>query len=361
MNRGLGRDQRDPLEAMGGAPFTPSRSPSPSGGGDAPGVSPPSRLSVSRPSGGSNGEAGEGGFPGESDRGSAQTLVSAWTGARRRLQTAGVDSPVIDARLLVEAAAGATRADIIADPHRPLTDAQSAELERYLDRRARREPVSQILGVKGFWKIMLRVTPQVLTPRPETETILDVVLPEFPPERRFRVLDLGVGSGAIVLAILGERPAAVGLGVDVSEEALAVARENAANLGMAGRVALMRGDWTAGLGDAGFDLVVSNPPYIRSGELATLAPEVRDHEPRVALDGGPDGLEAYRRLAVEIPRVLVPGGRFAVEIGFDQGAEVAALFTAAGAQGVRVVRDLGDRDRVVTGLKKPLDKSPSDR
>jgi release factor glutamine methyltransferase len=287
-----------------------------------------------------------------------QTLVSAWTGARRRLEAAGIDSPVIDARLLVEAAAGATRADIITDPHRPLTAEQSVELERYLDRRARREPVSQILGVKGFWKIMLRVTPQVLTPRPETETILDVVLAEFPPGRPFRVLDLGVGSGAIVLAILAERPAAVGLGVDVSEEALAVARENAANLGLAGRVALMRGDWTAGLGDAGFDLVVANPPYIPSSEIAALAPEVRDHEPRLALDGGADGLDAYRRLAAEIPRVLVAGGRFAVEIGFDQGAAVSGLFAAAGAHEVRVVRDLADHDRVVTGVKKPLDKSP---
>lgn len=290
-----------------------------------------------------------------------QTLVSAWTGAKRRLQSAGVDSPVIDARLLVEAAAGATRADIISDPHRPLTLEQSAELEGFLERRSRREPVSQILGVKGFWKIMLRVTPQVLTPRPETETILDVVLAEFPPGPRFRVLDLGVGSGAIVLAILAERPAAVGLGVDVSEEALAVARENAANLGLGGRVALLRGDWTAGLGEASFDLVVSNPPYVRSGEIAALAPEVRDHEPRLALDGGADGLDAYRRLAVEIPRVLVPGGRFAVEIGSDQGEPVAALFADAGAEAVRVVRDLGDRDRVVTGLKKPLDKSSPNR
>jgi release factor glutamine methyltransferase len=286
------------------------------------------------------------------------TLVSAWTGARRRLESAGVESPAIDARLLVEAAAGATRADIISDPHRRLSDEQSAELERLLDRRARREPVSQILGVKGFWKIMLRVTPEVLTPRPETETILDVVLAEFPLGQRIRVLDLGVGSGAIVLAILAERPAALGLGVDVSEEALAVARENAANLGLEGRVALLRGDWTSGLAESSFDLVVANPPYIRSGDIAALAPEVRDHEPRLALDGGRDGLDAYRRLAEEIPRVLVPGGRFAVEIGSGQGAEVAALFVAAGAQGVRVVRDLGNRDRVVTGVKKPLDKSP---
>ena len=282
------------------------------------------------------------------------TLVSAWTASKRRLEAAGIDGPVIDARLLVEAAADATRADIIADPHRVLTSEQAARLEDYLSRRERREPVSQILGVKGFWKIMLRVTPDVLTPRPETETILDVVLATYEPKDRFRVLDLGVGSGAILLAILAERPGAIGLGVDVSEEALAVARENAANLGLAGRAVLLRGDWTSGLADSDFDLVVSNPPYIPSADIAGLAPEVKDHEPRLALDGGPDGLDAYRRLAVEIPRVLRPGGRFALEIGFDQGPAVAALFSSAELVETRIVRDLSDRNRVVTGLKKTL-------
>jgi release factor glutamine methyltransferase len=282
------------------------------------------------------------------------TLVSAWNGAKRRLEAAGIDSPVIDARLLVEAAAGATRADIIADPHRALAPDQDAALEAFLVRRERREPVSHILGAKGFWKIMLRVTRDVLTPRPDTETILDVVLPAFPESARFSVLDLGVGSGAILLAILAERPGARGLGVDVSEEALAVARENAANLGLASRAALLRGDWTAGLDGDGFDLVVSNPPYIPTAQIETLAPEVRDHEPRLALDGGADGLEAFRRIAPEALRVLRPGGRFAVEMGPGQGAAVRAMFEVAGATDLRTVRDLSDRERVVTGLKKPL-------
>ena len=232
---------------------------------------------------------------------------------------------MIDARLLVEAAAGATRADIIADPHRTLAADQDAALEAYLLRRERREPVSQILGAKGFWKIMLRVTRDVLTPRPDTETILDVVLPAFPAEARFSVLDLGVGSGAILLAILAERPHARGLGVDVSEEALAVARENAANLGLAGRLALLRGDWTAGLDGDGFDLVVSNPPYIPTGEIETLAPEVRDHEPHLALDGGPDGLDAFRRLAPEALRVLRPGGMLFCRLGSRIGMEFERL------------------------------------
>jgi release factor glutamine methyltransferase len=280
-----------------------------------------------------------------------QTLVQAWSGAKARLQAAGIEGPVIDARLLVEAAAGASRTDIIADPRRLLSDDQAAALEGFIARRERREPVSHILGRKGFWKIMLQVTADVLTPRPDTETLVELVLRDLPEAKPFSVLDLGVGSGAILLAILAERPAGKGLGVDVSDEALAVARENAANLGLAGRVALLRGDWTRGLDDAGFDLVVANPPYVRSADIATLAPEVRDHEPRLALDGGPDGLDAYRLLAPEILRVLKPGGLFAVEIGFDQSAEVEMLFKAAGADGVSTYRDLANHDRVVAGTK----------
>ena len=281
----------------------------------------------------------------------SQTLVQAWNAAKARLQAAGVDGPVIDARLLVEAAAGASRTDIIADPRRVLTEEQAATLESFIARRERREPVSHILGRKGFWKIMLQVTADVLTPRPDTETLVELVLRDLPGAKAFSVLDLGVGSGAIILAILAERPAGKGLGVDVSDEALAVARENAANLGLAGRVALLRGDWTRGLGDASFDLVVANPPYVRSAEIAGLAPEVRDHEPRLALDGGPDGLDAYRELAPEILRVLKPGCPFAVEIGFDQSTEVEALFKAAGAEAVATHKDLANRDRVVAGAK----------
>jgi release factor glutamine methyltransferase len=282
-------------------------------------------------------------------------LLQAWQGAKKRLEDAGLAGPVIDARLLVEAAAGATRADIVGDPYRALSPEQEATLEDYLARREHREPVSHILGRKGFWKIMLNVTPDVLTPRPDTETVVEWVLRDFPEHAAWSVVDLGVGSGAIILSILAERPAARGLGVDVSEEALAVARENAANLGLAGRLALLRGDWTEGLTEASFDLVVSNPPYIASHVIETLEPEVRDHEPRLALEGGADGLMHYRRLAPEILRVLKPGGRFAVEIGYDQKAAVEALFREAGAAQVQTLRDLGDRDRVVAGAKNPLE------
>ena len=280
------------------------------------------------------------------------TLVKAWTAAKERLKDVKIDQPAIDARLLLEVAADVTRTDIITDPYRVLTDAQMATLEDFLNRRAAREPVSHIIGRKGFWKILLQVNKNVLTPRPETEVIVDEVLKAFPEQMSFNMLDLGVGSGTILLAVLAERPAAKGLGIDVSEEALAVARENAANLDLSARAALLRGDWTAGLGDDSFDLVVSNPPYIATHVIETLEPEVRDHEPRLALDGGPDGLDAYRLLAGEILRVLKPGAMFAVEIGYDQSAAVEALFPEAGAQNVKTIKDLSVNDRVVTGSKK---------
>ncbi len=282
-------------------------------------------------------------------------LVQAWKGARARLEEAGVPGPVIDARLLVEAAADATRVDIVTDPYRALTPEQEAKLEDFIARRVRREPVSHILGRKGFWKIMLQVTPDVLTPRPDTETVVEFALRGFPEHAPWTILDLGVGSGAILLAILAERPAARGLGIDISEEALAVARDNAAALGLAGRLALLRSDWTAGLEANSFDLVVSNPPYIATEVIETLDPEVRDHEPRLALEGGVDGLDHYRLLAPEILRVLKPGGRFAVEIGYDQKTAVEALFREAGAVFVETIRDLGDRDRVVVGEKRALE------
>lgn len=279
------------------------------------------------------------------------TLVEAWAATRDRLKAAGLEGPVIDARILVEAASGASRADIIGDPRRPLTDEQASALDDFVARRLRREPISHILGRKGFWTIMLKVTSEVLTPRPESETLVELVLRDLPEHRPFNLLDLGTGSGAILLAVLAERQAGKGLGVDISEEALAVARENAANLGLASRVALLRGDWTTGLADAGFDVVVANPPYVPTDAIAALAPEVRDHEPRLALDGGPDGLASYRRLAPEIMRVLKSGGRFAVEVGDDQARPVEEIFRGAGGVETATTRDLANCERVVSGRK----------
>jgi release factor glutamine methyltransferase len=283
----------------------------------------------------------------------AQTLVATWKAAQAALKAANIDSPAIDARLLLEAATGANRVDILTDPYRPVTDDQKTVMDGYVERRLKREPVSRILGRKAFWKIMLNVTPDVLSPRPDTETLLDIALLAFEPHQAFSVIDLGTGSGAILLAILAERAGATGVGTDVSSEALAVAKENAANLELDGRAAFLRTEWAAGFGDHSFDLVVSNPPYIPSADIPGLDPEVREHDPILALDGGPDGLVAYRELAPEIMRILKPGGIFAVEIGWDQAAAVRTLFVEAGFEGVRVVKDLGERNRVVTNGPDP--------
>jgi len=287
------------------------------------------------------------------DTSSTPTLLTAWKTATATLKAGRVDSPSIDARLLLEVAAGCSRTDILADPYRALTADQQTALDGFVERRLRREPVSRILGKKGFWKIMLNVTPDVLSPRPDTEAILDVVMLAFAPNQAFEMIDLGTGSGAILLATLAERAGARGVGTDISFEALAVARENAVNLELDNRATFLRTEWASGFGDDSFDLVVSNPPYIPSGDIPALDPEVRDHDPHLALDGGADGLQAYRDLAPEIRRVLRPDGVFAVEIGWDQGPQVKALFEAAGFADVIVVKDLSDRDRVVTNGPDP--------
>lgn len=281
------------------------------------------------------------------------TLLTTWKDAQARLKAAGIDSPSIDARILLEAATGAGRVDILTDPYRAVTPEQTRQMDHYLERRLRREPVSKILGKKGFWKIMLNVTPDVLSPRPDTEVIVDIATLAFAPQQSFEMADLGTGSGCILLATLAERPAARGVGTDISTEAIAVARENAANLDLNNRCTFLRTEWATGFADNSFDLVVSNPPYIPTKDIATLDPEVRDHDPHLALDGGEDGLEPYRVLAPEIKRVLRPDGIFAVEIGWDQGPQVKALFEQAGFSDVKVVKDLGDRDRVVTNGPDP--------
>jgi release factor glutamine methyltransferase len=279
----------------------------------------------------------------------SETLVTLWTSIRRRLEAAGVETPIFDARLLLEAGANVSRLDIITDPRRLVTGEQIAAVDALARRREAREPVAHILGRKHFWKLELAVTPDVLTPRPETEHWVEVAL-ELLPEGPARVLDLGAGSGAILLAILAERPNAVGLGIDVSEAALAVARANSGALHLSDRVEWRRGDWADGLADQ-FDLVVSNPPYIATGEIAQLAPEVARYEPRVALDGGADGLDAYRVIVADLARLLKPGGAFALEVGAGQEGAVAAMAKAGGLLVEEPRRDLAGIPRVVAGRR----------
>lgn len=279
------------------------------------------------------------------------TLVKAWTGAQKRLKDAYIDSPAIDARLLLEAAMGASRTDILTDPYRALTDEQAQTLESYVKRRLKHEPVARILGRKGFWKLMFNLGPATLVPRPETECIVDMVLKRTEAHQAFSIADLGVGSGAILLSVLAERPAAKGLGTDISDEALAVAKDNAANFGLSGRAAFLHTSWGDGIGDGGFDFVVSNPPYIRSEVIPTLSTEVKEHDPILALDGGTCGLVAYRAVVPEAWRLLKTGGFAYLEIGYDQSEAVEALMVEAGFSGVVTYKDLSDQPRVVFGQK----------
>jgi release factor glutamine methyltransferase len=276
-------------------------------------------------------------------------LVTLWREIRDRLTASGADTPVLDARMLLEAGAGVSRTDIITDPRRVLTDEQVVTVETLVKRREAREPVAHIVGKKAFWTIELAVNRDVLIPRPETEFVVEAAIQALPFAEPARVLDLGVGSGAILLAILGARPLARGVGVDKSDAALTVANHNAHVLALADRVELCEGDWAEGIDDASFDLVVSNPPYIRSGQIDQLEPEVARHEPRVALDGGVDGLAAYRRVFPAIRRVLKPGGAFAVELGIGQAEAAWALADDAGLTPDEIKNDLAGVPRVLRG------------
>ena len=257
--------------------------------------------------------------------------------ARRALATAlrdaGIETPQLDARILVGHALGLDHAALAARGDQPLAAAEVECIDDFAARRLAREPVARILGRQEFWSLPLIVTPAVLVPRPDTETVvelaLDAVTASGGRQRPLRLLDIGTGSGALLLALLTELPAATGIGTDISEAALAVARDNAARLALDARCTFVACDIAQAV-DGPFDLVVSNPPYIASAEIATLAPEVRDHDPRLALDGGPDGLAAYRAIAADAGRLLATGGMLVVELGAGQEDAITRLFTQAG-------------------------------
>jgi release factor glutamine methyltransferase len=252
------------------------------------------------------------------------------------------DTPRLDAELIAAHAAGLERGEMLLR----LGDlAVPAGADALLARRLAHEPVAHITGTRDFWTLSLKVTPDVLIPRPDSETLIEAALRHFAGQAGpRRILDLGTGSGALLLAALSEWPQATGLGVDISAGALAVARENAGRCGLADRAEFVAGDWAQGL-DGRFDLILCNPPYIEAD--AVLAPEVADHEPHGALFAGADGLDCYRRLAPEMARLLETGGIALFEIGHDQGRAVSGLFAAEGFAPV-LHHDLGGRDRGVS-------------
>jgi release factor glutamine methyltransferase len=248
-----------------------------------------------------------------------------------RLAGAGIGEARREARLLVAAATGLPDASIVAYPERGLSDAECRQLASLAERRAAREPISRIFGWREFWSLRFAIGPDTLDPRPDSETLVEAALDFADPAKRLSVLDLGTGSGCLLLALLSELPLAQGLGIDIDPGALAVAAANARSLGLAGRTSFRQGDWGEGTAER-FDLVLCNPPYIPTGMIAALQPEVAEFDPPLALSGGPDGLAAYRALAAYLPRLLAAGGRAFVEIGAGQADEVVPVLSARGLQ-----------------------------
>ena len=261
-----------------------------------------------------------------------QTVETARRALAKKLHAAGIDSAELDARLLMGAALQLDLTGLITSISRRLATSETLALDGFARRRIAGEPVARILGWKEFWGLPLKLSASTLVPRPDTETVVEAALENargLAPDRPLRIADIGTGSGAILLALLHELPHAFGIGTDISPEALRTARSNAVNLKLSSRAAFVACDYAAALSDA-FDLVVSNPPYVRSSDIAGLATEVRDHDPRPALDGGADGLAAYRALIPQAEALMRPGGALVVEAGHGQSSDIESLMTAAG-------------------------------
>ena len=284
------------------------------------------------------------------------TIAAARRAVSAELRAHAIDTPELDGRLLIGHVLGLDHAGLASAAERPVTSREAQSIAAVAARRLAREPVARILGIKEFWGLELQVTPAVLVPRPDTETVVEAALAAVgrggPPARALRIADLGVGSGALLLALLSELPAAIGVGTDRSVAALDTACTNAKRLHLASRALFVACDYGSALG-GGFDVVVSNPPYIPTNHIATLAPEVRDFDPRHALDGGYDGLDAYRVIAADAVRLLAPGGTLVLELGTGQADMVTDLLAAAGLVPERPVRpDLAGIPRALSASRK---------
>lgn len=262
----------------------------------------------------------------------------------------GIESPRLDAELLVAHALHITRTQVIVDANRPLDPAELDALRTLVKRRRSREPIAYLRGEREFYGLTFRVDSRVLVPRPDTEALVEVMLARTSHvSMSMRLLDLCTGSGCVAITAARQRPTAQVYAGDVSRDALAVARDNAARLG-AHRIAFAESDLFTAFAGKKFDVVTANPPYIASAEIAELAADVRDFEPRLALDGGADGLDLLRKIVEEAPAYLVAGGLLAVEVGAGEAPDVVKLFEARGFRDVRVARDYGNIERVVSGL-----------
>ncbi len=273
------------------------------------------------------------------------TVGQAINAAAQRLAAVGIDTAHFDARLMVAEVLGIEMRRLPASHHVEFNGEERGRLTAMLERRLAREPMSHILGRRGFWTLEFEVSADTLDPRPDTETLIEAVLTAVEDRGQpRRVLDFGTGTGCILLALLSEMGHSTGLGIDFSPAALAVAVRNAEKLGLAPRAEFRLGNWGDGL-EGAFDIIVSNPPYIPDGDIDGLEPEVARYEPRSALAGGPDGLNCYRALIPHMARLLAPGGVAALEVGAGQAQDVTALLAAGGLPGASIRCDLGGVER----------------
>lgn len=273
--------------------------------------------------------------------------------AAEELRAAGVPDAMVDARILSAAAFGFSREDMLLEPHRPVDAGANERFQEMVERRCAREPVARILGSREFRSLDFGLGADTLEPRPDSEAIVEAAVgygQAFPGD--VTVLDLGTGTGCLLLSVLNELPGATGVGSDIAAGAIDVASRNATSLGMTGRVRFVCTDWTDGI-DGTFDLILSNPPYITTDEITALAPEVAAYDPSAALDGGADGLDAYRALAPRAAEIVSPSGVVVVEIGAGQQDDVTSIFGAAGFGLVDVRNDLGGHARALTFATEP--------
>jgi len=268
--------------------------------------------------------------------------------SEKRLAHTGVESPGLDARILTAHALGLNRAQLTLQEERVLDLLETKKIDSFMARREKREPVSRIIGEREFWGLPFALNEATLDPRPDSETLVSAALSKsWKTKPNIRILDLGTGTGCLLLSLLYEMPAATGIGIDKSEKAVEQAHANSVRLGLSSRAVFRAGDWFEGINEK-FDLIVCNPPYIARLDILFLAPEVREYDPPIALDGGIDGLEFYRLLIPWLPRFLQPWGMAVFECGWGQAEAVCEMFKNSGFSDIEIFKDLAGVDRCAT-------------
>ena len=266
---------------------------------------------------------------------------------KKSLSEAGIDNPDLDASLLLQEITGVSREELLLNNNIVITESQSKKITELVERRIKREPISKILGHKGFWKYIFKVSHETLDPRPDSETIISSVIDNFDTSKSYKILDLGTGTGCLLLSLLGEFKNSEGLGVDVSSGVMSIFQQNADSLELQDRASFLNKSWEDMPLDQQFDIIVSNPPYIENNVIEGLEPEVKNYDPHLALSGGDDGLECYRSITLLLPKLLKKKGKVFFEIGYNQADTVKAILAEGGLSVLEIIPDLAGNDRCI--------------